>query len=157
MNEDTKHTISQKAEETMKDRYRFYWKFIDLFYNTLGYLRYCFRCCVNKKNPMNIQKRLEIYNIGEDKYIKEFDAIEFAKNMRNLNTLLKAMLNKEERYLVQHQKSHVLILDDDEPKPPEPQKVPKLFTQKEAREVYNSKIEKFMVLVRIYGLEEFCH
>ena len=62
---------------------------------------------------MNIKNRLKLYHKGEDKFIKEFDAVHFAKSIRNLNTLVEAMLGDNEKFMVKYQKCNVIAPDSD--------------------------------------------
>lgn len=95
---------------------------------------------------MNIHTRLEVFNLGEEKYTKEFDAIQFATNMRDLRALVKSLLDSNERFLLQNQKSHCLIHSDSEEEPDHPQPVPKLFTTQKEKSEHDAKISEFMVI-----------
>jgi len=53
---------------------------------------------------MNVKRRLELYNRGEEKFAKEFDAVYYAKSLRNLNTLMVSMLDDSEKFMANYQK-----------------------------------------------------
>ena len=96
---------------------------------------------------MNVKNRLRFYDKGEQKFIKEFDALTFAKSIRNLNNLVEAMLDDDEKIMVKYQKVNVITpesdseVEDKEGK----EEVPKLFSQKQNKEVHTLRITTFMV------------
>ncbi|CAI2372806.1 unnamed protein product [Moneuplotes crassus] len=141
----SKKDLSEKAKQAMLRRAKYDWKLTDLIYNTLGVFSVVFRCCLNKKNPMNIHQRLKLFEIAEQKYVRELDAVEFSKNMRNLNTLVASLLDKKEQLLVQHQKSNVLILDEsDDGEKQLKDDFPKLFGKPETNGDYAIRITELM-------------
>ncbi|CAI2374574.1 unnamed protein product [Moneuplotes crassus] len=141
----SKNGLAEKAKQAMLRRAKYDWKLTDLIYNTLSVFSVVFRCCLNKKNPMNIHQRLKLFEIAEQKYVRELDAVEFSKNMRNLNTLVASLLDKKEQLLVQHQKSNVLILDESvESEEKSITDVPKLFSKSPLIDNYAKRTDKLM-------------
>ncbi|CAI2385115.1 unnamed protein product [Moneuplotes crassus] len=154
MNGSEKEELAENAKQAMIRRSKYNWKITDLLYNTIGIFSLCFRCCINKKNKMNIQQRLKLYELGEQRYTEEFDAIEFSKNMRRLDTLMASLLSKNERFLVEHQKSSVLILDEIEKENNEDLNIPKLFTKDISKKFYNAKIAALIDSIKDYDWKE---
>ena len=134
----------------MKRRARYDWKFSDFFYNLFNFLIFC--CCVNMKNKLNVKKRFDIYEKGEEKFIKDFDAVDYADNMRNLKALLTSLMDDSEKLMVKYQKSKVISLTSENSSSEESdgggkssEEIPKLFSSKTRRLMHLAKLEKLMV------------
>ncbi|CAI2374751.1 unnamed protein product [Moneuplotes crassus] len=140
-----KRELARQAQQAMKRRSRYTWKAIDLLYNVSGFLQCVFKCCINKKNKMNINQRLKYYRKGKKKYAHEFDAIKFSKNMRILDTLVNSLLDDNQTFMAVNQKLNVLTIDDsDTPGKEDNDKDPTLFTKHTEKKSYYSKIDRFI-------------
>ncbi|CAI2384501.1 unnamed protein product [Moneuplotes crassus] len=146
--ENYKEELSEKAKQSIQRRYNYDWRITDLFYNACGYFKFMFHCCVNKKNNLNIKRRLKYYTKGQDKYAHEFDAVRFCKNMRNLQALVRSLLDDSEKYIIKHQRSNVLTFDesgdDTDVQADNDKKTPKLFANLVNKMLYRIKINKFI-------------
>ncbi|CAI2384546.1 unnamed protein product [Moneuplotes crassus] len=146
--ENCKEELSEKARQSIQRRFNYDWRFTDLFYNACGYFKFMFHCCVNKKNNINVKRRLEYYSKGQDKYAHEFDAVRFCKSMRNLQALVRSLLDDSEKYIIKHQRSNVLTFDesgdDTDIQEDNDKKTPKLFANLVNKMLYRIKINKFI-------------
>ncbi|CAI2361026.1 unnamed protein product [Moneuplotes crassus] len=143
-----KEELIEKARQSIQRRFNYEWRFTYLFYNACGYFKFMFHCYVNKKNNLNIKKRLEYYIKGQDKYAHEFDAMRFCKNMRNLQALVRSLLDHSEKYIIKHQRSNVLTFDESEDdtdvQAHNDKKTPKLLANLVNKMLYRTKIDKFI-------------
>ncbi|CAI2384266.1 unnamed protein product [Moneuplotes crassus] len=163
--ETPKEELTNQAKEVINRRTKYGWKFTDLLYNILmkciispfmicckkrafnssGCLKCLFCCCINRRNKLNLMKRVEFYSKGEDKYAHEFDAVKFSKNMRHLETLVASLLDDSEKFIITHQKPNVLTLDDsDSNSDHEGIQQPKLFDEEAKKKLYRAKVKRFM-------------
>ncbi|CAI2384425.1 unnamed protein product [Moneuplotes crassus] len=163
--ETPKEELANQAKEAINRRTKYGWKFTDLLYNILmkciinpfticckkkadnssGCLKCLFCCCINRRNKLNLMKRVEYYSKGEDKYAHEFDAVKFSKNMRHLETIVASLLDDSEKFVITHQKSNVLALDDsDSNSDHEEIQQPKLFDGEAKKNLYRVKVKRFM-------------
>jgi hypothetical protein len=103
--------MSEKAINKMKNRYKYDWKLSDFLFTFVApcsFICYCFK---NKK--FGFMQRFGLFEKGETKYIKEFDAVYYAQNIRNMKTLVTSMMDDSERFLVTYQKYHSISVNSD--------------------------------------------
>ena len=97
---------------------------------------------------MNVKNRLKLYEKGESKFIREFDAISYAKNMRNLNTLVTSMMDDSERFMIGYQKRNAISFDtetESDHSDEDPDSIPKMFSSIERKKTHQDKVDDFMV------------
>jgi hypothetical protein len=136
--------------QTMQSRTRFDWKLTDLVYNFLVLFKPS--CCLRKQAQPNIHSRYELFKKGEAKLMKEFDAIYFAKSMRNLNMIIASMMDDSERFMASYQKVNALNFDGDMTDSHSDdvgQDIPKMFEKSTDKEQHTKKISEFMVSVNL--------
>ena len=140
-----KFELAKHSKGCMGRRVRYDWNWKDFLFNSFRIFS-CLFCCI-KNRPMNVKNRLRFYDKGEQKFIKEFDALTFAKSIRNLNNLVEAMLDDDEKIMVKYQKVNVITPESDSEHEDKQGKeeVPKLFSQKQNKEVHTLRISTFMV------------
>ena len=108
------YELSQEAHNRMKRRMKYDWKLTDLIFNLFHPLSSFLCWCSNsKRNPLNLKKRHGLFEKGETKFVKEFDAVYYARWMRNLNTLVTSMMDDSERFMIAYQKSNAISLLSD--------------------------------------------
>ena len=103
---------------------------------------------MRKKNPLNLKKRLELYDKGETKFIKEFDAVYYARSIRNLTTLVTSMIDENERFMIAYQKCHSIPLDSDTTSSFSDENydgIPKVFSKEKKKLQHKAKVDDFMV------------
>ena len=91
---------------------------------------------------------MKIFNKGEDKFIQEFDAVHYAKSIRNLNTLMAAMLDDSEKFMVKYQKSSLISLESSESESSnesDENDIPKLYSNVNRKAKHKIKIDEFIV------------
>ena len=134
------------AHQKMRRRVKFDWKISDFIFNLFSSLS-CLFCWIKKRKSLNVKKRFELYEKGEEKFIKEFDAVQFAKSMRNLNTLVTSMMDDSERVMIKYQKCNVISLSSgDEGNGSDgigKNEIPKLFTKN--KQSHKTGVDNFMV------------
>ncbi|CAI2382333.1 unnamed protein product [Moneuplotes crassus] len=144
---ESRHHISNKAHRRMKKRVRYDWKLSDFVFNLFSSLKCLCFCCCRMKNKLHIKLRHKLYERGEEKFIKEFDAVTFARNARNMNTLINSMMDEKERMMVIYQKSNVIPLNSDtkssESEDPYDE-VPKMFSLHKKKILHQHMVNKFM-------------
>ena len=132
--------------QIMQSRTRFDWKFTDLVYKFLVLLK--FGCCFKKHRHPNIHSRYELFKKGEAKFMKEFDAIYFAKSIRNLKMIIVSMMDDSERFIASYQKVNALDFDGNKTDSHSDdicQDIPKMFGKPIDKEQHTKKISEFMV------------
>ena len=83
------------------------------------------------------------------KYVEEFDAVYFAKSLRNLKMLVASLMDDSERFLSTYQQFNVIKLvpdsnSSDSSASPQ-KKLPKLLLSKKSRYKHEKWIDDFMV------------
>ena len=129
----------------MKRKLKYDWKIIDFIYNLFRIFSLLCFCC-KRKNTLNIRKRLELYDRGEAKFIKEFDAVYYAKSIRNLTTLVTSMIDENERFMITYQKCNSIPLESDTSSSNSDKNdaIPKTFDKERLK--HQKKVNDFMVL-----------
>lgn len=103
---------------------------------------------MKKRNPLNLKKRLELFDKGETKFIKEFDAVYYARNIRNLTTLVTSMVDENERFMISYQKCHSISLYSDTTSSMSDENydgIPKVFSKDKIKRQHRAKVDDFMV------------
>eukprot|EP00343_Euplotes_focardii_P001167 CAMPEP_0205800820 /NCGR_PEP_ID=MMETSP0205-20121125/2604_1 /ASSEMBLY_ACC=CAM_ASM_000278 /TAXON_ID=36767 /ORGANISM="Euplotes focardii, Strain TN1" /LENGTH=202 /DNA_ID=CAMNT_0053064541 /DNA_START=1333 /DNA_END=1938 /DNA_ORIENTATION=+ len=95
---------------------------------------------------MNVKNRYKLYQKGEDKFTEEFDAIYYAKSIRNLNTLVSSLLDDSEKFMIRFQKCNTITLKSgsDNDSNSDGNEAPKLFSKLGAKALHKIKIDEFM-------------
>jgi len=81
---------------------------------------------------------------------RDFDAVLFARNMRNLETIVNSLLDDRERYMVASQKSNCIPFNSDTTSSYSDEnydKVPEVFSENSKKLVHKSKVDKFWVFL----------
>jgi len=79
---------------------------------------------------LNAKNRVKLFHKGERKFTKEFDAVHYAKSIRNLNTLVASMLDDNEKFMVKYQKSNLITLESsDSSNGSDEDDIPKLYSK----------------------------
>jgi len=132
----------------MRQRVRYDWKITDFIFNFFRLFSFLF-CCINKKkNKLNVKKRLELYDKGETKFIKDFDAVYYARSIRNLTTLVTSMIDQNERFMISYQKTNAISLDSSTTSSHSDENydgVPKLFAKEKKKLEHRNRVDEFMV------------
>ncbi|CAI2379631.1 unnamed protein product [Moneuplotes crassus] len=140
-----KEEMTNKTLETIKRRVKYNWKIEDLIYNILGVLKFIFYCFIKKKATLNVKKRLQFYQQGEQKFIKKFDAVNFVQSLRNLKALTNSLFNEKEIFMVKYQRSNALVANENSEKHENKKKgMPKIFTSIVEKALYNMKVKRIM-------------
>jgi hypothetical protein len=80
--------------------------------------------------------------------MKEFDAIYFAKSIRNLKMIIVSMMDDSERFIASYQKVNALDFDGDMTDSHSDdvyEDIPKMFDKPTDKEQHTKKISEFMV------------
>ncbi|CAI2386634.1 unnamed protein product [Moneuplotes crassus] len=139
--------VATEAHNRMRSRVRYDWKLSDFLVNLCSLFSCCFCRC--------IKRRYELFEKGEKKFIKEFDAVYYARNMRNLNTLVTSMMDDSEKVMITYQKQNAIPAESDETSENQDENfddVPKMFSNKMLKEKHIQKIDLFM---RKYSKEKW--
>ncbi|CAI2386664.1 unnamed protein product [Moneuplotes crassus] len=139
--------VATKAHNRMRSRIRYDWNLSDFLVNLCSLFSCCFCRC--------IKRRYELFEKGEKKFIKEFDAVYYARNMRNLNTLVTSMMDDSEKVMITYQKQNAIPAESDETSENEDENfddVPKMFSSKILKQKHIEKIDFFM---REYSKEKW--
>mmetsp|Transcript_7776 Transcript_7776/g.6873 ORF Transcript_7776/g.6873 Transcript_7776/m.6873 type:complete len:203 (+) Transcript_7776:1003-1611(+) len=105
--ETDRNDLAKKAHNRMRRRLRYDWNLADFIYNSFSFLS-CLCFCIKKKRPMNVKDRHKLYKKGEEKFTKEFDAVYYAKSLRNLNTLVNSLLDDSEKFMINFQRRNAI-------------------------------------------------
>ncbi|CDW82658.1 UNKNOWN [Stylonychia lemnae] len=68
-------------------------------------------CCKGKPKKVDTEisrRKIHLYNKGVNKIVRELDAINLMNKLRKLDLLLSLFLNKDQSYLLQYQKKHLI-------------------------------------------------
>ena len=88
---------------------------------------------------------------GEDKFLKEFDAVEFVRTQRKLKMLMNSLINEDERFFTPYQKTNALSLfsnsDNSDFDDPDYTKIPKFLSSAKIKQKNSVVIDKFFVSV----------
>ena len=131
----------------MRNRYRFSYSIFDVIYNYMWPLNKF--CCCFRRSIRNLHSRYALYNKGEEKFQKEFDAIEFARTQRKLKMLVHWLMDKSELFLSTYQKSNALSLTSDSESShsddPAYTKIPKMLSNAKTKQNHIVAVNKFFV------------
>jgi len=97
---------------------------------------------------LNAKNRVKLFHKGERKFTKEFDAVHYAKSIRNLNTLVASMLDDNEKFMVKYQKSNLITLEGSNTESSvgsDEDEIPKLYSKMNRKTKHKIKIDEFMV------------
>lgn len=149
LKEDTtqfKDTLGGDTLTKMKNRFKYQWKFSDFAFS---FIAPCMKLCKKEENKrLTFMKRHGLYEKGEEKFVKEFDAINFARSMRVLRTLVSSMMDDSERVLTVYQKNHSIpVISEDSSSHSERDydEVPELYTNQLRKNDHIEKVNRFMV------------
>ena len=129
----------------MKRRYRYSYNIFDYIYN-LTWPVSLIPC--RKHNLLSLYNRYKLLKKGEDKYIKEFDAVYFARSLRNLKMLVASLMDDSERFLSTYQHFNTIKLGLDSngnSSSDSHSRIPKLLSSKNCRLKHEKWIDDFMV------------
>lgn len=133
----------------MRHRVRYDWNILDFIYSILNSIPFLFVCCCRQKNKLHLKKRNKLFQKGEEKFVKEFDAVQFAKSMREMQTLLKSMIDDNERFMIPYQKCNSIPMhsdSEDESGDENYDKVPNLFAPPRLKNIHSARVDAFMVM-----------
>lgn len=136
----------------MKHRYKYDWNIKDFLYNLFRSFSCLFSCLLKRKNSFNLKNRLTLYDRGEEKFIQEFDAVYYARNMRNIKAIAKSFQTNMKEFMLMYQKANCISLtsdSDDEPSEGFYDIVPPRFASEDQKRNAEDKIDKFMVRRRL--------
>lgn len=142
----------------MKRRVRYDWKITDFVFNFFRFLSLSCYCCMRNKTSLHLRNRLKLFDKGETKFIKEFDAMHYARTMRNLATLVTSMIDENEQFMIKYQKSNALSLLSDTTSSFSDdnfESIPKAFARKNRKKIHKAKIHDFMVRFKFYLKNEY--
>ena len=104
---------------------------------------------LKKTSPSESLHRYKLYKKGEEKYIKEFDAVKIARSLRNLKMLVASLMDDSERFLSTYQQFNAISLISESNKSDSSSspydKIPRLLSSKTKRNKHEEWINKFMV------------
>ena len=132
----------------MRNRVKYDWKITDFIFTFFRSFSCIFFCCCRSKNKFHLRKKQEIYEKGETKFIKEFDAVYYARCMRNMNTLVTSMMDESERFMITYQKCNSISLYSDTTSSHSDENydgVPKLYSNEKKKLRHKAKVDDFMV------------
>ena len=88
---------------------------------------------------------------GEDKFLKEFDAVEFVRTQRKLKMLMNSLMNEDERFFTPYQKTNSLSLlsnsDNSDFDDHDYTKIPKFLSSAKIKQRHSVVIDKFFVSI----------
>ena len=134
-----------KASKNMKRRFRYSYSIVDILYNYIAITKvfYCWR-----KKLRNIHDRHLLFKKGEDKFTKEFDAVDFARTQRKLKMLIHWLMDKSERFLSVYQKSNAISLSsesENQSDDPDYTKIPKMLASEQEKQDHVLAVNCFFV------------
>ncbi|CAI2382433.1 unnamed protein product [Moneuplotes crassus] len=138
--------LANKAHKAMKRRMRYHWKVSDFVYNFFSPITWLLCGCWMKKNRLNAHTRMKLYEKGEAKFLNEFDAVYYARCMRNLNTLVGSLMDDSERFMITYQKTNCISADGETESGYSDDNydgVPKMFAKAKKRQ-HQVKVDDFM-------------
>ena len=138
--------LFNNATISMKRRYMYSYSVFDYLYNLAWPIP---MIPWRKHNLLSLYNRYKLLKKGEDKYVKEFDAVYFAKSLRNLKMLVASLMDDSERFLSNYQHFNAIKLgsysnSSDSSNTPT-SKIPKLLSSKKKRFKHEKWIDNFMV------------
>ncbi|CAI2381127.1 unnamed protein product [Moneuplotes crassus] len=142
-----KEMMVQEAQKRMRKKARYQWKFTDFFYDFISWVPFCICFCCRKNEGLNIKRRNKLFSKGADKFINEFDAVHFAKSMREVKTLLASIMDEDERFMIPFQKCNSIPMNTDSEESSEEdayKEVPKLFARSNETMLHISRVDDFM-------------
>jgi hypothetical protein len=145
--------MSEAALNKMRNRFKYDWRLSDFLFTFVAPCSFICDCSKNKK--FGFKQRLGLFEKGETKYIKEFDAVYYAQNIRNLKTLVTSMMDDSERFLVAYQRYHSISAFSDTASSHEDEDyddVPNLYAGKEKKDKHLLKVDEFMVISLVFEL-----
>ena len=77
---DIKSEFVSQTSDKMKSRYRYTFSISDIIYNYLNVFNWLNFWC--KRILKGIYHRQKLFEKGEDKFIREFDAVDFVQNQK---------------------------------------------------------------------------
>ena len=85
---------------------------------------------------------------GSEKYVEDFDAVQFSRNMRKLKTLMISLMSEHQRKLAKYHKSGLLKLtSSSEPEEDSLDEIlPRMNEKEKNREPHLAQVEQIMVL-----------
>ena len=144
---DLSNLVVQEAADNMRNRYRYSYSVFDVFYNYMWPVNRL--CCCFRRSLRNLHSRLVLYNKGEEKFIKEFDAVEFARTQRKLKMLVHWLMDKSELFLTAYQKTNAISLftDSESSQSDDPAylKIPKMLSRAKTKQKHIVTVDKFFV------------
>ncbi|CAI2377011.1 unnamed protein product [Moneuplotes crassus] len=143
----SKQKMIEKAHQRMRSLVRYDYSFMDFLFSILNNIPCLFVCCCRSKNRLHLKKRNSLFNKGGDKFIKEFDAVRYAKSMREVQTLLKSMIDDKERFIIPYQKCNSIAMhseSDSDHGDDNYAKVPKMFAKSKIKELHRAEVDEFM-------------
>ncbi|CAI2382440.1 unnamed protein product [Moneuplotes crassus] len=141
-----KDVLSEKAHKAMKRRMRYDWKISDFVYNFFSPITWLLCGWWMKKNRFNANTRMKLYEKGEAKFLNEFDAVYYARCMRNLNTLVGSLMDDSERFMITYQKTNCISADGETESSYSDDNyddVPKMFAKAKKKQ-HKTKVDDFM-------------
>ncbi|CAI2382796.1 unnamed protein product [Moneuplotes crassus] len=151
-----KDVLSEKAHKAMKRRMRYHWKVSDFVYNLFSPITWLLCGWWMKKNRLNAHTRMKLYEKGEAKFLNEFDAVYYARCMRNLNTLVGSLMDDSERFMITYQKTNCISADGETEScysDDNYDDVPKMFSKAKKKQ-HQVKVDDFMV--RVLNFRAIC-
>ena len=142
--------LFNNAMTSMKRRYKYSYNVFDYIYNLAWPLPlFPWR----KHSLLSLYNRYKLLKKGEDMYIKEFDAVYFARSIRNLKMLVATLMDDSERFLSTYQQFNAISLvsesnssnSSDDPY----EKIPKLLASRNKRYKHEKWVDNFFVSIII--------
>ncbi|CDW81986.1 UNKNOWN [Stylonychia lemnae] len=98
----------ENIKDYLKNRWRIKISFQDIlvfsFWRLLGF----FRCCRRNKQDSLNQRKIHLYKKGEEKIKRELDCVNLMTKLRQLDLLLSLQLDKNQKFLLNLQKKHLI-------------------------------------------------
>lgn len=138
----------------MRRRVRYDWRMSDFFYNLIKPIWCLFDRNKKSKKALSFKNRQKLYEKGKLKFLKEFDVLSFAKNMRNMKTLVTSMIDDKERFMIKYQKwNSISLLSNTSDGGSDEQYglIPKVFDKEKKKDFHKERVDEFMVH-RIFNL-----
>ena len=123
-------------------------------------------CFLSNALVESVESMLQIYTLdifyfkkGEERFVKEFDVIEFARIHRKLKMLMHSLMDESERYLAPYQKLNAISLlsetESSHSDDPSYSKIPKLLSNMATKQKHASTVDRFFVRkqnIRLFSL-----
>ena len=104
--------------------------------------------CCWRSSIKHLNTRYRLFMKGQNKFVKEFDSIEFARSQRKLKMFVHWLMNKSERFLAVYQKSNAISLTSEsksESDNPLYANIPKMLDNNEKKENHQAIVNRFLV------------